>query len=262
MSSAIRVAASGARAHQIRLDVVGHNLSNVNTPGFKATRTDFQDDRYIELRAARPGREAGAGDRAGSWLGTGVIVATRPIFAQGPIEITDQSLDLAIVGNGFFQVRHPDGSLAYTRSGAFRVDPQGRMVTAHGYLLEPPIQAPAGVAELKVDPEGIVSARVGREGAPVRLGTLALSTFPNPEGLESRGFGIYVASEKSGQPTTVPAGQGGNGSIVAGALERSNVDLEGQMVALVEAQRAYQLSLKAVQALIEMTQEAVDLQRL
>lgn len=249
MLRALWTAASGMSAQQLNVDTISNNLANVNTTGFKKQRVDYQDLFYQTLR--EPGTEAGSPN--GLEVGMGAYpVATQKIFSGGELQRTDTPLDLAIEGNGFFQVAQADGTTAYTRSGAFRLDADGRIVTPDGLALQPEITVPADAQEIVVGTNGLVSVRTAGSSTPTNIGTIEMASFSNPPGLRSLGHSLYAESPASGTPVTGTSGLDGMGQIRQGMLEGSNVSVVDEMVGMITAQRAYELSAKAVQTADDM----------
>ncbi|MCK9195185.1 MAG: flagellar basal-body rod protein FlgG [Nevskia sp.] len=248
MSSALWVAKTGLDAQQTRLSVVSNNLANVNTTGFKKGRAAFEDLLYQTIR--QPGGQTSQQTQAptGLTLGTGVrIVATDKQFSQGNIQQTNNSLDVAINGRGFFQVLRPDGTTAYTRDGTFQVDNQGQLVTANGYQIQPAITLPQNALSVTIGNDGTVSVQIPGQAASQQVGTLTLSDFINPAGLQAIGDNLYLETSASGTPQTGTAGLNGIGSLQQGALEASNVNVVEELVNLIETQRAYELNSKAIE---------------
>lgn len=253
MIRALWAAATGMLAQQLNVDNTANNLANVNTNGFKKSRVEFQDLMYESLRSS--------GGQAVE-VGYGVKpAATTRNFSQGNIEETGQPLDVAILGDGFFQVTLPDNQTAYTRDGSFKVDASGRLVTAGGLALvvDGGGTIPAG-AELQIAANGELSYRDAK-GQSVAAGKIRLANFTNPAGLEAIGQNLYRPTEASGQATPGDPGQGGLGTLQQRYLERSNVQVVEEMVNLIVAQRAYELSAKVVQAADEMLGQANNLRR-
>ena len=240
-------------AQQNIVDVIANNLANINTVGFKRSQVDFQDLMYVKLEES--GREIAAGTTApsGFEIGSGVRPAsTVKIFTQGEQENTSRSLDLAIQGDGFFQVTLPDGSSRFTRDGAFQVNANNQLVTASGYLLEPAITIPADTRSVSIGADGTVSAFVADSTLPQTAGTITLVRFANPSGLSSEGGNLLAETTASGSPSTGTAGSGGFGTIQSGFLERSNVQMVTELVNLIKAQRAYETNSRAIKAGDEM----------
>ncbi|MCG2840080.1 flagellar basal-body rod protein FlgG [Sandaracinobacter sp. RS1-74] len=253
MPSALHIARSGLEALDARLRTISNNLANANTVGFKRDRLAFETLMY---QTARPGgAPAGADARFGMGLasGAGVRVAgTERVHSQGDYSVTGNALDLAIDGEGLFQVALPDGSYAYTRAGAFTRDSEGRMVTPQGHAVEPPIQIPEGATQIAIASEGTLSAMLPGETAPTELGRLSLSTFINPAGLEPAGENLFRESAASGAPQQANPGENGVGKIRQGSLEISNVSAVQELVDMIETQRAYEINSKVISAADEM----------
>jgi flagellar basal-body rod protein FlgG len=253
MIEAISTSNTGLNAAQTLLDVTSNNLANLNTTGFKAGAVGFQD--LLSVAVQGPGPSS-----AGLQVGRGVAVASADkSFAQGPLQITGRSLDVAIQGNGFFQVSRPDGSVAYTRDGSFHLDPSGRLVTADGSLVQPAIFVPPGVASIQIAADGTVTALPPGATAPQVLGQLTLVRFPNPPGLISLGSNLYAASAASGSPTTAVAGVGGTGTLAQGFLEGSNVSPVTELVNLLIAQQTFAANSRAIVVANEMLTDTVSL---
>ena len=261
MSALMGVAASGLQAQQLRMDLIANNIANVNTPGFKASRAELRDNSY-EVRTVSVGSSAANIEVIGEVVvGTGVSGTTRRLFGQGALQSTEVATDLAVVGEGFFQVRLTDGSTAYTSDGVFAADHEGALVNGDGYRLEPAIQLPAGAYDLSIDSLGTVTAKVGAQGTLTTLGTIELAQFQNPAGLAAEGHGLFTATEVSGAARAGAPGQDGAGAIASGSREQSNVDLASELTDLITAQRAYSMMLKVVQSIDEMTAEAIAMVR-
>jgi flagellar basal-body rod protein FlgG len=248
---------------QVNVDVIANNLANVNTAGFKRSRPDFQDLLYQNLRSAGTASNAGAQFPVGTEVGLGArVITTEKNFSQGDFRETGNPLDMVIEGDGFFQVTMPNGSTAYTRAGAFKLDAQGRLVTSEGWLLSPSITIPSTSTEITIGSDGSVSVRNGDTGAVEDAGTpLELARFSNPAGLQSIGHSMFLATPASGDPITGAPGSSGIGSINQGFLEMSNVSVVEEMVNLIAGQRAYEVSSKAIQASDEMLQMANNVKR-
>lgn len=247
---------------QFNIDTIANNLSNVNTTGFKKSRADFQDLLYQSLRSAGTPVTAGAQIPTGIQIGHGVrTVATQKIFSQGTFKQTDNPLDLVIEGDGFFQVLLPDGTVAYTRDGAFKRDATGRIVTSDGFFLEPEIIIPEDALQIAIGADGTVAVMLAGESEPEIIGQIELARFVNPAGLQSAGRNLYLASGASGPPLVGVPGLDGFGSITQGFLEMSNVQVVEEMVAMITSQRAYEVNSRAIQASDEMLQTANNLRR-
>ncbi|MBI4383258.1 MAG: flagellar basal-body rod protein FlgG, partial [Nitrospinae bacterium] len=238
------------------------NLANVNTTGFKRSRPDFQDLLYQNLRLVGTLSEAGNQVPTGIQLGLGVKpAAVQKIFLQGDPVQTQNPLDLAIQGDGFFQVTLADGTIAYTRAGAFKLDNTGQIVTSDGLRLEPAITVPPDALQVSVDNQGSVSVTQPGATAPANLGTIQLATFQNPAGLQAIGFSLFKETDASGTPTTGTAGIDNRGTVQQGFLELSNVSVVEEMVNLITAQRAYEVNSRSVQTADQMLQIANNLIR-
>lgn len=259
MIRALYTAASGMNAQQANIDNVAHNLANVNTTGFKKSRVEFEDLVYQQIKSAGAatsqeaeapiGLETGLGSRA---------VATARNFSAGNLRSTNNPLDLAIEGIGFFQVTLPGGETGYTRAGAFHLNGQGQLVTAEGIEVSPQISIPANATTISISKDGIVSASVPGQGTQ-QVGTLELATFQNPAGLEARGGNIFVATTASGEPTTGTPGSDGLGTMAQGFLEDSNVSVVEEMVNMILGQRAYEANSRIIRAADEMLQQVNNL---
>lgn len=247
LTALLHIARAGLLSQQTNIDVIANNIANLNTTGFKRSRAEFQE--LLTAPAETP--PAGSGRGAGQAAGT-MLAANARLFGQGRIEYSEQAWDMAIEGEGFFQVTLPDGSVAYTRDGTFRLDSEGRLVNADGYLLAPGVTIPPDAEEALVDPEGAILVRRRGEAEPQTIATITLARFANPAGLENIGDSLFRPSEASGAALVGPAATGGLGQIIGHALESSNVDLSQQMTDLVGAQRAYGLMIRALQTSDEM----------
>ncbi|HEY9508786.1 MAG TPA: flagellar basal-body rod protein FlgG [Verrucomicrobiae bacterium] len=260
MLRALYSAAAGMQSQQMNLDVISNNLANVNTTGFKKSKIEFQELLYQTTRA--PGAEQGSGNvlPTGIQIGEGSRpVATSRIFTSGDLTQTGERLDVAIQGDGFFEVQMPDGTRAYTRDGAFKTASDGRIVTSDGLPLQGGFQpVPAGTTNVTIGSNGDVtySGPNGTTSFQVQL-----VRFTNPSGLESSGSNLYRETNASGPPELGAPGENGFGSLNQGYLEMSNVKVVEEMVNLILAQRAYEVNSKAVQAADEMMQQSNNLHR-
>jgi flagellar basal-body rod protein FlgG len=262
MMRALWTAGTGMVAQQANIDVISNNLANVNTTGFKKSRTDFQDLMYQTVRQA--GSTTGPDTQlpTGIQMGHGVRqVATQKIYTEGNMQQTGNQLDLAIEGDGFFQITMPDGTIGYTRDGAFKRDSQGRMVTSEGYPLEPQITIPDNATDIAISSDGRVTAKIPGQTAPQELGQLQLARFINPAGLDSIGRNLLTETAASGAPTITNPGTDGTGTVVNQYLEMSNVQVVEEMVNMIVAQRAYEINSKAITTSDEMLQTAANLRR-
>ncbi|MDX8396550.1 MAG: flagellar basal-body rod protein FlgG [Mariprofundaceae bacterium] len=262
MMRALWTAATGMSAQNTNVDVIANNLANVNTSGYKRGRANFQDLMYQQVKA--PGSEASsAGTQlsSGIQIGLGVQTASvESIFSEGSFQQTNNPLDLAIKGRGFFEVALPDGSSAYTRAGSFSMNSQGQIVTANGDPVQPAITVPADAQSITVGEDGTVSAVL--PGAVTSIvGQIQLVDFSNPGGLVRMGNSSYKESNSSGAPIAGAPGTNGLGGLGQGMLEMSNVNMVEEMVNLIAGQRAYEMNSKAIQAADEMLQTANSIRR-
>jgi flagellar basal-body rod protein FlgG len=255
MFSSLWVAKTGLDAQQTRMDAISNNLANANTTGYKSSRASFQDLVYQNVR--QPGGQTTEQTQApsGLMLGTGVrVVGNEKLFTQGNIEQTGNSLDVAIQGRGFLQVTMPDGAISYTRDGSLHMDQNGQIVTANGYPLDPAISVPANAQSITIGSDGTVSVSVPGQAATQQIGTLQLADFINPAGLQPNGDNLYLETASSGSPQIGQPGLNGLGTLAAGALESSNVNVVEQMVDMIQTQRTYEMNSKAVSAADSMLQ--------
>lgn len=260
MNLSLYSAATGMEAQELNLNTIANNLANVNTPGFKRSKIEFQDLLYSKPRAA--GADSGNGNLlpTGIEVGNGTkVAATSKVFTQGQVSQTSQQLDLAVQGDGLFEVTQADGSLAYTRDGSFKLNAQGQVVTADGLPVGSGFQTiQTGATSITISSTGSVTVQ-GPSG-PQNF-QLTLSRFPNESGLESLGGNLYAETPASGAPQTGQAGQAGYGSIQQGYLEASNVNIVEEMVNLITAQRAYEINSKSVQASDNMLQNVANMKQ-
>lgn len=245
------------QAQETQIQVIANNLANSSTTGFKVSRARFQDLLYINQREAGTESSQVSFVPTGESIGLGThTAAVDQVFTEGQLNETDNPLDVAIQGDGFFQVSLPDGTLAYTRDGSFRLDQNGRLVTLDGYQVLPGINVPQGAQNITIGPDGTVSVQVNNQTTPTQVGQLQLTRFINPAGLQARGQNLYTQTQASGAPQTGVGGQNGFGSIEQGFLEGSNESVVQDMVGLIEAQRAYEASSKAVESSDQMLADA------
>lgn len=252
-ANAMHVAKSGLNAQQVRMQVIANNLSNVNTTGFKKDRANFETLLYQVRRYA--GDQTSENTRLNSSfaIGTGVkIVNTEKMHSQGSLMMTDNALDLAIEGTGFFQVLLPDDRIAYTRNGAFSRNAEGTLVTSSGYVVQPEIQIPDEATSISVSSNGTVSVTVPGQVGAQEVGQLTLADFSNLSGLQPIGQNFLVESEASGAPILSNPLEQGFGKLVQGALESSNVNVVQELVDMIETQRAYEVSSKAITSVDDM----------
>ncbi|MEQ1856944.1 MAG: flagellar basal-body rod protein FlgG [Longimicrobiales bacterium] len=253
MDPGLRTAATGMAAQQTRIDVIANNLANVNTPGFKRSQAHFEDLLYQTISGEQMVGGTAADVTPAVQIGRGTrLAAVQRVHEQGTFEITGRPLDLAIDGDGLFQVRRPDGTSAYTRDGSFTISDQGVLVTSGGYAVIPEVRIPEDMTEVTVSRTGMVSATGPGQAAPVEIGQVELVRFPNLPGLLSLGENLYQETAASGQPIIGAAQEDGFGRIIQGALEASNVEVVQEMVEMIAALRAYEINAKAVEASEQM----------
>lgn len=265
MLRALHTSATGMKAQELLIDNTANNLANVNTTGFRRSRLDFADLMYTTYR--QPGSSVATGQVSptGLQIGNGVrVAASNKHFQPGSYEQTGNPLDVAIEGDGFFQVRLPSGEFRYTRAGAFRFDGDGQMVTVDGYIVVPEITLPNGVDVTRItigidgQVEGTTSAS---DGDPVPMGQIQIATFLNPAGLSSEGSNLFAETTASGTPILGIGGNPGYGQIRQGSLEASNVEVVTELISLISAQRAYEVNSRAIRAGDEMLSNSVDILR-
>jgi len=255
-------AATGMQAQTLNIDVISNNLANVATSGFKKSRADFQDLLYQNLRSPGVSSSADTQVPTGIQVGTGVRpAATQKMFTQGEFEHTQNELDMAIEGDGFFQVLQPNGETAYTRAGSFKLDNEGRVVTSDGFPMEPELTVPADAVAISIGIDGTVSVLLAGETEPTEIGNVELAQFINPAGLRSVGRYLFLPTGASGDATTGTPGEEAFGNIAQGYLESSNVSVVDEMVNMIVAQRAYETNSKTIQTSDEMLQTAANLKR-
>jgi flagellar basal-body rod protein FlgG len=255
MNSALWAAKTGLDAQQTRMSVVSHNLANVSTTGFKKDRAVFEDLLYQNVKQVGAATSQDTTSPTGLNLGTGVrIVATEKNYTQGGMNNTGNSLDVAINGRGFFQVLMPDGSFTYTRDGSFKTSAEGELVTASGYRVQPAISIPSGAQSISIGADGVVSAQIAGQTTPTQIGTLQLTDFVNPAGLQPRGENLLAESAASGPAQSSTPGLNGLGALQQGFLEGSNVNVVEELVTMIETQRAYEMNSKAISTTDQMLQ--------
>ncbi|OZG73856.1 flagellar basal-body rod protein FlgG [Hahella sp. CCB-MM4] len=255
MHGALWVSKTGLAAQDTALKTISNNLANVNTNGFKRDRAVFQDLLY-QIKT-QPGGQSSQNTEipSGLQLGTGVrVVGTQKVFTEGNLEVTEQPLDVAINGRGFFQILMPDGTISYTRDGQFHMDSEGNIVTANGYPLEPSITVPDNATNITISTDGIVSVTVPGTATPTQIGTISLADFVNPAGLEATGNNLFVQTGSSGDPQEGTPGLDGLGSTEQGMIETSNVEIVEEMVDMITTQRAYEMNAKVVTTADQMLQ--------
>jgi flagellar basal-body rod protein FlgG len=253
MMRSLWISKTGMEAQQTQLDTIAHNLANVGTNGFKRSHAVFEDLIYQNLR------QAGANSSEQTQLPTGLQLGlgVRPVslsrnFSQGNLQQTSNTLDLAIKGNGFFQIQMPDGTNVYTRDGSFQLSAQGQMVTSSGYTLQPGITIPEGSQSVTIGRDGVVSVRLAGQAAPVQVGQLQLSDFVNPAGLQPLGENLLAETVASGPAQSGTPGLNGLGFTTQGNVEASNVNVVEELVNMIETQRAYEMNSKAISTADQM----------
>jgi len=258
---ALSIAATGMQAQQLNVDVISHNIANMNTTGYKRQRAEFQDMLYQNQE--RPGSTSAAGGAIvplGIQIGVGVKAdAVGRIMGQGGLTATENPYDLAIDGAGFFQITLPSGQTAYTRAGNFAINADGNLVTTDGYLIEPGVQVPAEARSVQITRDGIVEVLLDGEVQPSQVGQLEIAAFINPAGLEGIGDNLYLETPASGAPNVAVPGEPGFGTLVQSHIETSNVNAVEEISALIVAQRAYEMNARVVTAADEMMQAASQL---
>ena len=255
MMRSLWISKTGMEAQQTQLDTIAHNLANVGTNGFKRGHAVFEDLIYQNLR------QAGANSSEQTQLPTGLQVGlgVRPVsmsrnFSQCNLQQTGNTLDIAVKGNGMFQIQMPDGAVAYTRDGAFQVDAQGQLVTNNGFTVQPGITIPANAQSVTIAADGTVGALLPGQSAPTTVGQLQLASFANPAGLEPRGQNLFTETAASGTPNAAAPGSNGLGTLAQGYVETSNVNVVEELVAMIQTQRAYEINSKAIQTSDQMLQ--------
>jgi len=257
MIQSLMTAATGMDAQQLAMDTISNNLSNVNTTGFKRQTAEFQDLMYQALREPGTRNVDGALSPAGIETGLGVKASsTSRNFSEGPLTETDNPLDMAIQGDGMFQVTMPDGTIGYTRDGSFKLSSDGTIVNSSGYQLSPQIAKPQGAQNLTVATDGTVSATLPSQSTSTQIGKIQLARFVNPAGLSALGGNLFAETDASGTPMISQPGQQGAGTIQQNYTEGSNVQVVTEMVGMITSQRAYEVIAKAISAADEMLQTA------
>ncbi len=255
MLASLWISKTGLSAQDTALATISNNLANVSTTGFKRDRAVFQDLLYQVDK--QPGAQSSQSDQlpSGLQLGTGVrTVATQKVHTKGNLQVTEQPLDMAINGRGFFQILTPDGTVAYTRDGQFQTDSDGQIVNSLGLPLEPAITVPNNTTQITIGSDGVVSATISGQVSPTQIGNIQLADVINPAGLEAIGGNLYRETQASGTPTTGTAGLDGIGTLEQGVLENSNVSVVEELVNLITTQRAYEMNTKVISASDQMLQ--------
>ena len=253
MIRSLWIAKTGLDAQQTQLDVTSNNLANVATNGFKRARAVFEDLLYQTLR--QPGASSSAQTQipSGLQIGTGVRpIATGRVFTQGNLTQTGNNLDVAIQGEGFFQIQLPDGTLGYTRDGAFQKDSQGQIVTANGYPLSPALTIPSNALSISIGSDGVVTVLQQGSSTPVQVGQIQLANFVNVGGLQSMGQNLYLETASSGTATPNTPGTNGAGLLNPGYVETSNVNVVEELVNMIATQRAYEINSRSIQTSDQM----------
>ena len=264
MMRSLWTAASGMNAQQFHIDTIANNLANVNTTGFKKSRADFEDLLYQTIRQAGTPATPYSEVPTGVQVGVGVkTAATQKMYEQGSLQGTENKLDLAIEGEGFFKIKLYDGSIGYTRDGSFKIDSKGQVLNSNGYLLDPALTLPEGSinSELTISQDGRVSVKVAGNNQPVEIGQVMLYRFVNPAGLKNIGGNLVKETVASGPEIEGVPGYNGMGKVQQGFLEMSNVKIVEEMVNMIVAQRAYETNSKAIQTSDSMLGTAVALKR-
>ncbi|HEX2797712.1 MAG TPA: flagellar basal-body rod protein FlgG [Immundisolibacter sp.] len=255
MNQALWIAKTGLDAQQTRMEVVSNNIANVSTTGFKRERAVFEDLLYQNISQVGASSTQDTQLPSGFSIGTGVrVVATEKLHSQGNLTNTGNPLDMAVQGKGFFQILMPDGSLAYTRDGSFQVNQDGQLVTSSGYQVQPAITVPEGAQSITVGSDGTVSVLLPGSSAATQVGSLQLTNFINPAGLQAIGQNLLLESGSSGAPQTGTPGLNGLGTLMQGSVESSNVNIAEELVNMIETQRAYEMNSKAIQSADQMLQ--------
>lgn len=256
-NGALHVARTGLDAQNMRMQVIANNLANVNTTGFKRDRANFSTLAYQLI--TQPGAASSAENKyaVGLNLGTGVSIdGTARIDTQGTLNTTGNTLDMAIQGDGYFQIQMPDGRTGYTRAGNFSLSADGKIVTGDGMPLQPEIQVPANTIAIAIGPDGTISATVDGQASPTEIGKIETARFVNGAGLLSIGNNLLIETGASGTPQVGAPGTEGRGSVKSGSLEASNVNVVEELVDMIETQRAYEVNSKMIQATDEMLRNA------
>jgi len=260
MNLSLYSAATGMEAQQLKMDVIANNLANASTTGFKRVRAEFQDLLSETVVQATPAGPTGGGQPVPLQVGLGVKTgSTTRSMGQGDMLNTQNPLDLAIEGNGYFRVQRPSGEIAFTRAGNLRVDETGRLVTQHGEIIEPGITVPPETTGLTIRPDGVVLATLPSKVDPTELGQLQLTTFTNPAALEAIGHNLFQPTGASGQEMQLRPGEQGAGSISQGFLESANVKAVEEMIDMIATQRSYEMNSKVIQTADQMLQRLTQL---
>ncbi len=260
MFRAMRSAASGMQAQQINVDTIANNIANVNTGGFKRNRLNFRSLLYSTMREPGAATTQNQVNPTGLQVGSGVEVSSSvKLHGQGNLEISDNPLDVAIQGEGFFQVALASGDVRYTRDGGFRTDAAGSLVTVDGFRVQPEITIPSGAETIVIGQDGSVQVKVATSDTLQAAGQLAIHRFPNPAGLRAEGQNFFSETGSSGAPTQSVPGINGAGTLRQGFIERSNVSVVDELINLIQAQRNYEVNSRTIQVADEMLQQVSNL---
>ena len=261
MLKSLYTTATGMQAQQTMVDMIANNIANVNTAGFKKSQASFEDLLYVNLQA--PGGNETSQLPTGTQIGSGTrLSATTKVYSAGTLDNTGNRYDVAVDGDGFFSVTLPDGNLAYTRDGSFRLNRDGQLVSGQGLVLKPEITVPSDLLELRIDPEGrVLATSASSPDTASELGVIQLHRFVNPSGLLSVGGNLLRPTDASGAPITGNPGQQGLGTLKQGFIEKSNVQIVNELVNLIVAQRAYEVNSRAIQASDQMLSTATNIIR-
>ena len=255
MNQSLWISKTGLDAQQTKMSTIANSLANVGTTGFKRGRAIFEDLLYQNVRQVGAQSSQDTVLPSGLQVGTGTrVVATERLFTQGNLTKTDNALDIAIQGRGFFEILMPDGTQGYTRDGSFHINDQGLVVTSAGYQLQPPITVPADAMSITVAGDGTVSVQQPGTPAATQIGTVQLNDFINPAGLQARGENLFMESGASGAPQPGNPGLNGLGTLAQGYVESSNVNVVEELVNMIETQRAYEMNSKAISTADQMLQ--------
>jgi len=262
MIKSMRTAATGMASQQMNVDNIANNLANVNTPGFKKSKIEFQDVLYQNFRRAGSASAIGVQVPVELAIGYGARpAATVRNFGTGDLQQSGNPFDMAIEGDGFFQVQRPDGSTAYTRDGTFKLSADGSIVTSDGYFMLPEVSIPEDAVSVSIGRDGTLEVLQFGQDTPSQIGQVELARFVNPAGLSAIGHNLLVETSASGDPITDVSGQSGLGEINQGYVEMSNVNVVDEMVNMIVAQRAYEMNSKAIQTSDDMAAIANNLKR-
>jgi flagellar basal-body rod protein FlgG len=260
MIRSLWIAKTGMEGQQTKLDTIAHNLANVSSNGFKRGHVVFEDLIYQNLRQAGANSSEQTQLPTGLQVGLGVRpVATSRIFSQGNLQQTTNNLDIAIKGNGFFQIQMPDGTVGYTRDGSFQVDANGQLVTNSGYVVQPGITIPANAQSVTIAADGTVTASLPGQAAPQNIGQLQIASFVNPAGLDPMGSNLFAETAASGTPNSGSPQSNGLGALQQGYVETSNVNVVEELVSMIQTQRAYEMNSKAIQTSDQMLQKLAQI---